>query len=173
MGMISRIVSIAGLAAMVLCGCGCPDSNNNNAVREHGVCQPELEQKILAAVNLERKRRNLRLLASDRELHRIARRHSNYMLGSEKLTHHGPGGGRVEDRLDAQHIAWRLAGENVARNRGYGNAAAEAMRGWMASAPHRRNILSEAFRQTGVGVVYSRKTGYYYFTQVFVRKMAE
>jgi hypothetical protein len=51
--------------------------------------------------------------------------------------------------------------------------AQEAVRRWLASSPHRRNMLAAEFRETGVGVVYAEETGYYYFTQVFLRSLPE
>lgn len=56
--------------------------------------------------------------------------------------------------------------ENVAANRGYRRPTRRALRGWLRSRSHRRNLLRRA-TWTGVGVAIDR-TGRCYFVQLFV-----
>ena len=61
--------------------------------------------------------------------------------------------------------AYRSSGENVAE--GYTSGAA-LMASWMTSPPHRANILSAKYTETGVGMARS-KSGRVYSVQVFGR----
>ena len=63
-------------------------------------------------------------------------------------------------------MPWQRTAENVASSQGYPDAAAEAVRGWLGSAGHRKNIEGP-YDRTGVGVARSA-TGEVFFTQIFV-----
>jgi uncharacterized protein YkwD len=83
--------------------------------------------------------------------------------GKTPLGHAG-----FDDRVRALRavLAFRGSAENVAVNRGHRDPAAEAVRGWIASRGHRRNIEGP-YARTGVGVASNAK-GEVYFTQIFV-----
>ncbi len=167
------------LCMLVLAACGvltlggCPSAPAEPLWDPHAPYEEDLEQRVFAAVNAERTRRSLLPLKRDRELDRIARAQCDWMRTHERLTHKGRGGGEVESRFDDAGISWRRSGENVARNRHFPDAVQEAVRGWMASPGHRKNILLDAYRETGIGVIPCRETGYVYFTQVFLRRLPE
>jgi uncharacterized protein YkwD len=126
-----------------------------------------LERSTLAAINVERRDRGLRPLVASEDLARVAREHSEDQARSGRSGHAGSDGSEPADRVRRGGIAYRLIGENVAMNRGYGDPVYVAVHDWMESPGHRRNILDPRFVQTGVGVVVA-PDGSFYFTQVFL-----
>ena len=84
-----------------------------------------------------------------------------------KLAHEIPGSHypTLASRLKLVGYPYRSSGENVAE--GYTSGAA-VMAAWMMSPPHRANILSAKYTETGVGMARS-KSGRVYTAQVFGR----
>jgi uncharacterized protein YkwD len=123
-----------------------------------------LERSIYTLVNQYRSQHGLRLLVLDPEISRVARRHSVAMAAHAR----GVGHEGFDDRvlILRRALSTRRTGENVALNRGYRDPAAEALRGWIASAGHRRN-MEGPYEATGIGVA-RNADGELYFTQVFV-----
>jgi uncharacterized protein YkwD len=62
------------------------------------------------------------------------------------LTHYGSDGSGVGTRATRQGYAWSWVGENAAEGQ---RDAWAAVRGWMGSAGHRRNILNREFVDVG------------------------
>ena len=91
----------------------------------------------------------------------VAYLHSREMTDAPEGTHVSETKGDLEKRLDAGHVKYRAAGENIAAN--YVDAAA-VMEGWLNSKGHRDAMLNEEFTGLGVGV-YKK-----YYTQNFIRK---
>jgi uncharacterized protein YkwD len=126
-----------------------------------------IEQSALDGVNAERRAAGLEPLVCTPELCRMARSFSRDMAERHFFDHQDPDGRRVDARADQAGIHWRSVGENIARNRGFKDPAAVAVREWMKSSGHRQNILDARYLETGVGAwVAPDKT--VYFTQVFV-----
>ena len=117
---------------------------------------------VLCLVNKERKSRGLSKLHRDERLVDAATKHSRYQYRKGKLTHTGPGGNDVADRVEQQGYKWRALGENVAWN--YGSPLA-VIKGWMGSEGHCENILSPDFTDFGFGFKTGSKGPY--ATQVF------
>src|SRR5215207_2656450 len=103
-------------------------------------------------------------------LARAAQLQAEQMAAAGKLGHELPGSRypTLTSRLRLVGYQYRAVGENVAE--GYTSGAA-LMAGWMTSAPHRSNILSARYTETGVGTARS-KTGRTYHAQVFARPRA-
>ena len=123
-----------------------------------------LERSIFSLVNRYRAARGLRMLALDPEISRVARRHSVAMAAHARdIGHEG-----FDDRvlILRRALDTRRTAENVAMNRGYSDPAAEALRGWIASPGHRRN-MDGPYEATGIGVA-RNADGELYFTQLFV-----
>lgn len=122
-----------------------------------------VERDVLELVNRHRRARRLPPLAADARIAAEARRHSAAMAAGRGLGHAG-----FDDRVAALRrlMPVRQSAENVAFNRGHRDPAAEAVRGWLASRGHRRNIEGP-YELTGVGVATNAK-GEVYFTQLFV-----
>jgi uncharacterized protein YkwD len=117
--------------------------------------------------NRERTRANLTPLRRSAELSRAAELQAEQMASAEKLAHEVPGARypTLASRLKLVGYAYRSSGENVAE--GYTSGAA-LMASWMTSPPHRANILSAKYTETGVGMARS-KSGRVYSVQVFGR----
>lgn len=67
-----------------------------------------------------------------------------------------------EDRMDRFGLTDGTVGENIAQ----GYDVAGGVRAWMASPPHRKNILNPQYKSTGIG--YSNK----YWVQCFSSQTA-
>jgi uncharacterized protein YkwD len=117
---------------------------------------PSLEVEVLGVVNQFRAARGLRPFRSSVSLRAAAVRHSLEMGRLGYFSHASPSGAPFWRR-----IAWyyRSSGYRewaVGENLGYGSpslTAAEVLRGWLASPPHRENVLS-SWRDGGVGAVF-------------------
>lgn len=125
---------------------------------------------VFLLTNRERTRASLTPLRRNPELARAAQIHAEQMAAAGKLAHDLPGARfpSLASRLKVVGYAYRNVGENVAE--GYTSGAA-LMAGWMTSAPHRANVLSARYTETGVGMARSR-TGRTYHAQVFARPRA-
>ena len=89
------------------------------------------------------------------------------MANAGKLAHEIPGARypTLSSRLKLVGYAARSSGENVAE--GY-TSGAGLMASWMTSPPHRANILSAKYTETGVGMARA-ENGRVYTVQVFGR----
>jgi uncharacterized protein YkwD len=136
-----------------------------------------LEMKIHDRINRERKDAGLPALAWNRKLQGIARDYSRDMATRNFFSHYCPEGQSFSKRYQkagfncAVRTGLRttsLGGENIALQYLYSSfgqrdgkrftnwkteeqIAAEVVRQWMASAGHRKNILSRDFLQEGIG----------------------
>ena len=137
----------------------------------------ELERKVHTGINAERVSNGGSPLKWDDGLASIARAHSDDMTNRNYFSHDTPEGLGPTDRL---HRAGRNCrkgnrygiAENIAIETSLGNldqAAAEAVRGWINSPGHRRNLLNGEYDTTGVGASFGTWQGYkaVYLTQVF------
>jgi uncharacterized protein YkwD len=89
-------------------------------------------------------------------------RQSKFMALTHTMSHIGWGGSTFIGRARAAGYA-QPSGENI----GWGyETATEVMQAWMASPPHRANILNCAMQSIGTGVAYATD-GSTYYTQVF------
>jgi uncharacterized protein YkwD len=122
---------------------------------------------VFLLTNRERARASLTPLRRSAELARAAQLQAEQMAAAGKLAHDLPGSRypSLASRMKLIGYAYRSVGENVAE--GYTSGAA-LMAGWMTSAPHRANILSTRYSETGVGMARS-KSGRTYTAQVFAR----
>jgi uncharacterized protein YkwD len=124
-----------------------------------------LELSIHDRVNQYRQSQNLPPLTLDPTISAQARTHSANMANTSRLSHDG-----FKGRVDAiaKTIAYRGAAENVAYNMGHTSPDDTAVKGWIKSPGHQRNMVGR-YDLTGIGVVKNDK-GEYYFTQIFIRK---
>ena len=122
---------------------------------------------VFLFTNRERARASLKPLRPNADLARAAQLQAEQMAAAGKLAHEVPGSRypTLTSRMKLIGYQYRSVGENVAE--GYTSGAA-LMAGWMTSAPHRANILSARYTETGAGMARS-KTGRTYTAQVFAR----
>jgi uncharacterized protein YkwD len=101
---------------------------------------------IVSAVNQDRAASGLPPLAWDSTLAGLAQSHANEIAASGTLWHSDLAGWLASPLMRA----YRTLGENLLEAQGINGWQAEDL--WMASGPHRANILSGAFNRIGVGV---------------------
>ena len=127
------------------------------------------EQQIHYLINNERRKKGLGDLYWDEDLAKMARSYSRQMARESFFSHFdGDGNSVVERAKDSDIRGWNKIGENLFFCEGYDDFDALAVRGWMNSTEHRRNILDRQFTTTGIGVAQTRD-GRIYITQVFIR----
>lgn len=91
-------------------------------------------------------------------LETTAKQHSQYMNGTDKLTHTGSNGSNPGDRLKDAGYNWMTYGENIAE--GYPTEEA-VVNPWLESQGHCKNIMNPDFKEMGVA------TSGKYWTQLF------
>jgi uncharacterized protein YkwD len=129
----------------------------------------ELEIACLDEVNHQRVVRGLTPMEVDWDLLAVARGYSRQMAEEGFFSHTDRQGCDVRRRLDKARISWLMVGENLSYSNGYVNPVAAALRGWMNSPGHRRNILEGRYNDSAIGA-WIAADGTIYFTQIFLRK---
>jgi len=129
----------------------------------------ELERDCLGEVNHVRVARGVAPMEADPDLLLVARAYSRQMAEEGFFSHVDPEGRDVRQRLHRARITWQMVGENLSYSTGYINPVATALRGWMDSPGHRRNILEGRYNDSAIGV-WIADDGTVYFTEIFLRK---
>lgn len=112
---------------------------------------PAMRQRLVLArlINQTRTSAGLPALIIDARLMTAAQAHSHDMKATGRCSHGGSDGSTTRQRIRAAgyaHDNW--AGENIlCSTRG----PEEALGWWLASAPHRRNLLHAHYAHVGVG----------------------
>jgi hypothetical protein len=158
-------VPVLALACALLAGCGplleLPDPGPGPAPGS-GACPATAGQRALVALNHARLSAGLPPLAVDARLVAAAEAHSGDMAERRTLDHTGADGSTVGQRAARAGYAWSWVAENVAR----GHATPEeAVASWLASPPHRANLLSVRAAHVGIGL--AGGAGGPYWTGVF------
>ena len=117
--------------------------------------------QIITIPEQERNSRGLPSLTMDWELSRVARYKSQDMHDKGYFSHTSPTYGSPFDMMSSFGIAYRSAGENIAKGQASPQAVVNA---WMNSSGHRANILNASFKKIGVGYVSDGN----YWTQMFL-----
>lgn len=146
-----------------------------------------LEAEVLRRTNRLRDQEGLKPLAANARLAAVARSHSVEMSLVGALSHTSPMDPRItlEARVGASGIRFRALAENVAseplvrvlwtdgRKELYtwAEVAANAVRNWAASPPHREALLRPDLKELGVGAALATDgdTPRVYLTQDFLR----
>jgi uncharacterized protein YkwD len=122
-----------------------------------------LVRATLCVLNAKRASHDLGALRLNRRLSTAARRHSRAMVRERFFSHDSPNGASFVDRIratgyleDAQ--GWSL-GENIAYGSSSRSTPRSIARAWMNSPGHRANILSESFREIGIGIASGTPAG--------------
>lgn len=145
------------------------ESTPNNENTSPDSKEKETELEIHRLVNIERQKHGLKTLSYDDALASIARNHSEDMAQRKFFSHVNPDG---DDPTARGHkvgyncqvvqgdVHWEGIGENVHMVSGttitFWNSpeslAKDAVEGWMNSAGHRENILTNHYISEGIGV---------------------
>jgi len=123
----------------------------------------DAERRLLDMLNQSRRQQGLAPLRVDDRLTAAAREHSRVMAEKGQLAHQLPGEANLSRRLRDSQIAFISAGENIDMGSGW----LQAHSAFMASPPHRANILDDDYETVGIGVV--ERHGTYWITEDFAR----
>jgi uncharacterized protein YkwD len=104
---------------------------------------------MITDVNATRNAAGLPPLQRDSRLASIARAYAHDMAARRYFGHLNPEGKNVGDRLEVAGVAYQNAGENIA----FVQNENEAMSGFLHSAGHKANILSDRYTRIGIGVI--------------------
>jgi uncharacterized protein YkwD len=115
-----------------------------------------LNRQVLAAVNRFREEHGLGALRESAGLDSSARQHSLEMGRQGYFAHSSADGTvfwrRIRRYFSARNSSYWSVGENLVWA-APGLSAAEAMKLWIGSAPHLRNLLTTRWRQIGISAV--------------------
>ncbi len=127
----------------------------------------EIEAQVHESINRHRTALGLPPLVFDPAIARIARGHSQAM--AERRVSFGHGGFDQRAQAIRRVVPFRSLSENVAwNNHGRAITAEVAVRGWIESSGHRRN-LEGPYTITGIGVARDAG-GAFHYTQIFVAR---
>jgi len=124
------------------------------------------EYKLYRLLNKERKAVGLWNLFYQKDLRDVGRKHSGDMAKNDYFAHDNLSGLSPKDRFVNSKVSEAIAGENLAKVRGYKNPVIISHVGLMNSPGHKANILSKSYNCVGIGMAKS-ENGTYYFTQNF------
>jgi len=132
----------------------------NSGAREHNAkaraecALTDLEWQGIQSVNWYREILGLRLLKIEPHLMKAARGHSADMVKRGFFNHYAPPPGPREpwDRAVRAGYVPKTVGENLAQQRGAPLDGWEAMKAWIISPPHHRNMLKPGYVHVGIGV---------------------
>jgi uncharacterized protein YkwD len=146
------LLALLPLAGGLLAACGAlpvvPDPGPGTTPPP-GACPATAGQRALVALNHARLSAGLPPLAVDVRLVAAAAAHSRDMAERRTLDHTGADGSTVGQRTAREGYPWSWVAENVAR----GHATPEeTVASWLASPPHRANLLSVRAAQVGIGM---------------------
>jgi uncharacterized protein YkwD len=110
-------------------------------------------RELHARVNQVRQERHLVPFDVDAELARIAQSHADDMAANGYVSHTDRAGRNPLERAQASGLSgFRLLAENIGASSVSGDRVASIVSEWLRSPTHRENLLTPAFRVTGIGV---------------------
>ncbi|MBN9678386.1 CAP domain-containing protein [Salipiger bermudensis] len=144
-----RMITAAALLLTAGCAAPTPDIASRSGPMEPAATA-QIEPEPAAAVpslNAFRASHGLRPLTRSAKLEAVAEAHARDMQAMDLMTHTGSDGSQMTDRLEREGYRYRAAAENVAQTR---QGMDNAMRLWINSPGHRRNMLKTNVTQYGL-----------------------
>jgi uncharacterized protein YkwD len=122
-----------------------------------GASQDAASRATLCLLNVERRRYRQTRLRANHKLAIAGDRHARDMVQQHYFSHDAPSGQNFVERIKATRYVppaatWSL-GENLAWGERSRATPRQIVGAWMASPPHRANILTAGFREIGIAVV--------------------
>jgi uncharacterized protein YkwD len=137
---------------------------------ESGVSLNDMESYLLNAINNQRGANGLPTVQINGALTDLARYRTNDMASRNYFAHVTPDGTDFLGMLSDRGIAYKYAGEILARNNyPVDQAASIAMQSYLNSAPHKAIIMDGRYSQVGVGYALGAE-GMSYYAVIFVQK---
>ena len=143
--LLSVVVFSLGLALAVSARAGAGSVTHTKPLNASGVRATPSERAVVRVMNSVRASNGVPPLRIGRLLTRAARSHSADMARRGYFDH-----GAFVRRLRSFGVRASFVGENLASGT-QPLSAAEIVRMWTASPPHRQNLLDRGFRRVGVG----------------------
>lgn len=112
--------------------------------------QVTIRQEIIKLTNIERTRHHLKPLTVNFKLELAAEAKAADMLSKNYFNHTSPDGVKPWDYITLENYNYAFAGENLALDFSSGQKAVKA---WLASPPHRQNMLDKNFEDIGLAAV--------------------
>jgi uncharacterized protein YkwD len=121
-----------------------------------------LEELVLREVNALRAQRGMPVLSPSSTLSRAAVFHTRSMASAGYFSHTSNDGTSFSKRLTrfyASRTGGWTVGENLAMFGGAAPTAHAVVAAWMASPPHRANLLRPQFREAGIAIFHHPSAG--------------
>lgn len=109
-----------------------------------------MQQRVLDLINAERAQHGCGPLTINPQLNKAALRQSEAMAEQHFFDHRDPDGTTPGQRVHDTGYIFQMMGENIEAGT---DTAEEAVRVWMNSPGHRANILTCAYKETGIALV--------------------
>lgn len=122
----------------------------------------EFADKVIELVNLERAKEGLAPLEKDERLAELSDIRSKET--ATLFSHQRPDGSSCFTILQEYNVPYYWAAENIAAGQ---SSPEKVMQEWMASPPHRANILSADSNKIGVSCYVDENSDYVYYWQQF------
>jgi uncharacterized protein YkwD len=151
-------------AVAFLLGFAVPVLASESAFERLGGAAPALHVRV----NEVRRAYNLPEFHADPEIARIAQAHADDMAAHGYLSHTDRAGRNPLQRAQGSGLSgFRLLAENIGASSIRGDRVASVVEQWLRSPSHRENLLTPAFRATGIGVA-ERPDGTTILVQLYV-----
>jgi uncharacterized protein YkwD len=138
------------------------DGRTGSAGSAKQAFDPATAQKL---VNAYRAQKGLRPLKLNTRLSEAARKHSEDLAKSDRISHYGSDGSDAWERVRKAGYGARVTAENV----GTGQASLdEVFRGWQKSTDHNANLLLKDADEMGIAMVYNPKSQFKTFWTMVV-----
>lgn len=154
-------ISLAGVHGDSGAAYAAATMNTKSLAAVYAAIQTQNASKIVVLVNKERVRAGLKPLTVHTNLTKVAKAKAKDMYLNNYFSHTSPTYGSPFEMMDASSITYLYAGENLAMGQ---RSAEQAMKDWMKSPGHKKNILNPNFNLIGVGYFNG------YWVQEFVGK---
>ncbi len=126
----------------------------------------EFAAEVIRLTNIERKKAGAAEVKAQAQLTQAAQTHSIDMACNQIFSHTGSDGSTPFQRIFRFGYVYASAAENIAA--GYATPA-DVIKGWMASAGHKANMLNKNFTEIGIGYVFIDEGYFHYWTMVLAK----
>jgi uncharacterized protein YkwD len=155
--------SLSGWWDSVKSGFGSEDDGKPEQQRASG---PSFDPGAAAKmVNAYRAQKGLKPLKLNTKLSEAARKHSEDLARSDRISHYGSDGSDAWDRVRKAGYGARIAAENVGTGQ---QSLEEVFRGWQKSRDHNANLLLGEAEEMGLALVYKPETQFKTFWTMVV-----
>ncbi len=151
---------IAAALAVALAAVAATASGASAAPRAPAASLSSLESSVLVDINAFRAEHHLARLRLSTSLTRAAREHSGQMAADGYFAHESADGSAFWKRIQTFYGSSRWQFWSVGENLLWSSPdvdASRALKLWLASPEHRKNLLSPAWREIGVSAVHAAR----------------